>query len=172
MLQMYKKPLTTQNCNWKKRKCTFRDRKICMDDERYFTYKSDNLPENNNFYTKSKALTLISVKLKSTTKFPNRLLVWISITDTAISRLFFIERPNSITASIYRKECVEKRPNYISIAKETKLYFGLIKQRRIMQRQHLPFLTNYVSHLFRKMKIHHIYHSVVLLKIFGHNYKD
>ena len=76
-----------------------------MNNESYFTYKSDKFPD-------PKALTPILVKYKSTTKVPNRLLVWISITDTAISRSFLIERPYSFIASIYQKECIENRLHY------------------------------------------------------------
>ena len=84
-----------------------RSKVIIMDDECYFKLKGDFLPGNDHFYSKDKSQTPLDVKFCTHKKFPVQLMVWMCISESAVSEPVFLERPNSVTASFY--QCIRRK---------------------------------------------------------------
>jgi transposase len=86
-----------------------RNKVIIMDDECYFKLKGDFLPGNDHFYSKDKSQTEPEVKFCTQKKFPPQLMVWMCISESAISEPVFLERHNSVTADFYQEECISRK---------------------------------------------------------------
>jgi len=88
-------------------------RKSCsliLDDEKYFTFAGDNMPGNDGYYTNDKSKCPDSIRFAGKEKFPQKVLVWIAISDRGISEpLFRLSKSVSITSDIYIDECLERR---------------------------------------------------------------
>ena len=54
---------------------------VVMDDESHFPYKNDGTRANGGFYTKDKENTPPEIRYRTTKKFPDKLLVWIAISE-------------------------------------------------------------------------------------------
>ncbi len=81
-----------------------------MDNEKYFTFYGDNMPGNDRYYTKDKNTCPDNVRFVEKEKFPKKLLMWIAISDEAISEpLFRFQNEVAIKSSIYVEECSKKR---------------------------------------------------------------
>jgi transposase len=92
-----------------------RGKKILMDDESYFKLKCDYLPGNDHIYTSDLSTAPPDAKFRTERKFPVQLMVWICISEDAVSDVVFLERPNSVNADFYMKECIsDKLTKFIS----------------------------------------------------------
>jgi len=54
---------------------------VIMDDEKYFTFTNDSMPQNSGFYTDNARSCPNNVKYKGKNKFPKKILVWIAISE-------------------------------------------------------------------------------------------
>lgn len=86
-----------------------RGKKILMDDEAYFKLKCDYLPGNDHFFTSDVLATPSHVKYRTEKKFPVQLMVWVCVSEDAISDPVFLERPNSVNGQFYREHCVSDK---------------------------------------------------------------
>ncbi|XP_065668139.1 uncharacterized protein LOC136088367 [Hydra vulgaris] len=83
---------------------------LVIDDEKYFCFAGDNMPENSGYYTNNKKTCQESVRFIGKEKFPKTLLMWIAISDRGMSEpLFRTSKAVAINSSIYINGCLEKR---------------------------------------------------------------
>ena len=82
---------------------------VVMDDESYFPLKADYIPGNDIFYTKDKQKTPDHVKFAAQSKFPERLMVWIAVSEKGVSEPFYKPRNCAIDANLYQNECIKKK---------------------------------------------------------------
>ena len=59
---------------------------LIMNDEKYFLLQDQSAPNNRGLYTSDKRTTAPQVKFKRTQKFEAKILVWIAISEKAISK--------------------------------------------------------------------------------------
>ena len=62
------------------------DFQLIMDDEKYFLLQDQSAATNRVFYTSDKRTTASKVKFKRIQKFEAKILVWIAISEKAISK--------------------------------------------------------------------------------------
>ena len=79
---------------------------IVMDDETYFTYQHNSLPENSGFYTMNVDTAPSTVKFKTKEKYPKRLLLWIAISKDGISKPYFLPTGTAVNAQVYSEKCI------------------------------------------------------------------
>jgi len=86
------------------------NRVIILDDEKYFTFHNDSDPQNVGFWSKNHSAAPNHVKYKKIKKFPEKVLVWVAISERGISDAYVIRRSSvSIDQNKYLHECVMKR---------------------------------------------------------------
>ena len=84
---------------------------IVMDDESYFALKDDNINGNSGFYISpgcSMGDVADEVRLRPKSKYPEKLLVWIAISERGLSKPFFLQKKASLTGQIYRDQCIQQ----------------------------------------------------------------
>ena len=82
-----------------------------MDDELYSPLKDDNIMGNKGFYVESGTPSgdiPDDIRLKPKSKYPEKLLVWLAISEKGISKPFFLVKKAALTGEIYREECISK----------------------------------------------------------------
>ena len=62
------------------------DFQLIIDDEKYFLLQDQSTPTNRGLYTSDKRTTAPQVKFNRTQKFEAKILVWIAISEKAISK--------------------------------------------------------------------------------------
>ena len=62
---------------------------MILDDEKYFTYDGSNMQGNDNYYTNDKSKCPDSVRFAGKEKYPNKIIVWIAISNLDISKPLF-----------------------------------------------------------------------------------
>ena len=83
---------------------------LVINDKKYFCFAGDNIHGNSGYYTNNKKTCPESVRFIGKEKFPKKLLMWIAISDRAMSEpLFCTSKAVAINSSIYINECLEKR---------------------------------------------------------------
>ena len=83
-----------------------------MDDYSFFGLNDAITLGNVDFYKKSvtSAADLpADVPFRTKAKYPEKLLVWITISEKWISEPFFISKKALLTGSMYREDCVKQR---------------------------------------------------------------
>ena len=80
-----------------------------MDDEKYFLLHNELIAANRGFYTSDPSAAPPEVKFKSTQKFEPKILVWIAISESAISTPFFAEQQQTVTQTTYLNKCIKAR---------------------------------------------------------------
>ena len=84
---------------------------IVMDDESYFPLKDDNINGNKGVYVGPDAPfgdLPDELRLKPRSKYPEKLLVWVAISERGISEPYFLVKKASLTGEVYREECIKK----------------------------------------------------------------
>ena len=82
---------------------------IIVDDEKYFSFSSNDMQTNNGFYVFDKKHTPVNVEYKSKEKYEKKVLVWLAVSAKGISRPFICTTKGpAITADFYIKECLSK----------------------------------------------------------------
>ena len=82
-----------------------------MDDESYFTLKDDNINGNSGLYISPECPlgdVADEVRLRPKSKYPEKLLVWMAISERGFSKPFFLQKKASLTGQIYRDQCIQQ----------------------------------------------------------------
>ena len=87
----------------------YRDRVWILDDESYFTLKHSTINGNDNFYSSNLDRTPANVKYTAKEKYEPKLLIWLAISPSGISRILVTQSGHAINAEIYTKECLKAR---------------------------------------------------------------
>jgi len=86
------------------------DHFVIMDDEKYFTFSSAEDPMNFGFWSRDHQSAPDHIKYKQKEKFPQKVLVWVAISERGISEPFIIRRSSvSMDKENYLKECIQTR---------------------------------------------------------------
>ncbi|CAF1461599.1 unnamed protein product [Rotaria magnacalcarata] len=87
---------------------------IIVDDEKYFTFSNDDMPQNVGFYAFGKEDVPDNVKFKSKEKYPKKVLVWLALSAKGISTPYIgSTKGPAITADIYVNKCLSKLRSFI-----------------------------------------------------------
>ncbi|CAF3544917.1 unnamed protein product [Rotaria socialis] len=85
---------------------------IIVDDEKYFTFSNDDMPQNVGFYAFGKEDVPDNVKFKTKEKYPKKVLVWLALSAKGISTPYIgSTKGPAITADIYVNKCLSKLPS-------------------------------------------------------------
>ena len=87
----------------------FRNHKFILDDESYFTLSNANLNSNESYYSSDRNVTPESVMYKDVAKFEKKLLVWVAISPSGMSKYWIVPSKMAINTEVYLKECIQKR---------------------------------------------------------------
>ena len=84
--------------------------RVVMDDEKYFTFAGDQMPENAGYYSNDKDTCPESVRFAGKTKYPGKVLAWVAISERGMSKVLIKSQKSvSINTEIYFAECLEER---------------------------------------------------------------
>ena len=86
---------------------------IIMDDESYFTIDGSDTNHNDHFYQHPSISVPDNVKYRETSKFPEKVLVWIAISRKGMSQAFIFKSGNNVSAKVYKKNCLPKLKKFI-----------------------------------------------------------
>jgi hypothetical protein len=88
---------------------------IIIDNEKYFTFSSDDMPQNIGFYSFDKEHAHPDdVKYKTIEKYPKKFLVWLALSSKDISTPFIgTTKGSAITTDVYMNECLSKLLSFI-----------------------------------------------------------
>ena len=83
---------------------------IILDDEKYFCFKGDEMPGNAGYYTNNKEKCPENIRFVGKGKFPEKILVWIAVSERGISQPFYRSSTSlAIKSDIYISECLKQR---------------------------------------------------------------
>ena len=85
------------------------DFELIMDDEKYFLLQDQSTPTHRGFYMSDKRTTAPQVKFKRIQKFEAKILVWIAISEKAISKPFFSKQKQAASQTTYLNRCIIAR---------------------------------------------------------------
>lgn len=88
---------------------TLQNLAVIMDDESYFTLAHSTINGNGLFYSSNVEQTSANVKYVAKSKYPQKLLVWIAISECGLSEPFFVPSKTAVNQFVYLGECLEKR---------------------------------------------------------------
>ena len=98
---------------------------LLLDVENFFTYDGFNTQVNDNHYTNDISKCLDSVRFAEKEKYPDKVMVWVAISNRSISKpLFCPSKSETDNWGIFINECLEKR--LISFTQTQIIFFGLI----------------------------------------------
>ena len=88
---------------------------IVIDDEKYFTFSGDSMPENAKFYSCNKQTSPLNVRFKCKGKFAPKVLLWLVLSSKGVSSPYIrkIKDP-AINADVYRQKCLPKLLEFIN----------------------------------------------------------
>ena len=87
---------------------------VIMDDESYFTTDGSDTNLNNNYYTHPSLELPDTIKYHPKAKYPQKVLVWVAISEKGISEPYIAPSGNAVTAAVYIKECLPKLVDFIN----------------------------------------------------------
>jgi transcriptional regulator with XRE-family HTH domain len=95
-------------------KCTklsaiFRGKEVVIDDESYFRLSNSDLSGNAGFYTSDTKQTPDSVKLKRVAKYEQKLLVWVAISPSGMSKHYIVPSGQAVDQTVYIEKCLKAR---------------------------------------------------------------
>ena len=77
-----------------------------IDDEKYFTMSGCNMPGNAYYYTDG---TTDSVQVKTKRKFEPKVMLWLSMSKTEMSKSYVIPSTMAVRKELYIEECLQNR---------------------------------------------------------------
>lgn len=80
-----------------------------IDDESYFTVTHSRINGNRFYYTDDKKNAPASVKYAPKSKFEEKVLVWMAISEKGFSEPFIVESGLAINQEVYREDCLRSR---------------------------------------------------------------
>lgn len=91
------------------------NKRIILDDEKYFTFSNSEMKGNDGFYTDNIEDCPNEVATKAKKKFEDKVLVWAAISDRGISRPYVGRvRGEAVDANIYTQRCLPKLVDFIN----------------------------------------------------------
>jgi predicted transcriptional regulator len=84
----------------------YRGYKFIIDDESYFTLSNTTLPGNDRFYSNNIQMTPDHVKYKYQAKYESKVMVWIAISPSGISKPCFSQSGLAVNQEVY-KNCLQ-----------------------------------------------------------------
>ena len=104
----------SKKCRKMRRQITTPNMFIIVDDEKYFTFSNDDMPQNVGFYAFHKEHAPDSVKYKTKEKYPKKVLVWLALSAQGSSTAFIgTTKGPAITVGIYVNKCLSKLHSFI-----------------------------------------------------------
>ncbi|CAF4988857.1 unnamed protein product, partial [Rotaria sp. Silwood1] len=98
-----------KKCGNIRRQLTTKHTFIIVDDEKYFSFSNDDMPQNTGFYSFDKEHVPDNVKYKTKEKYSKKVLVWLSLSAKGISKPFIgTAKGPAINSNVYIKECLSK----------------------------------------------------------------
>ena len=91
-----------------------------LDDESYFTLSNSTLAGNNCYYTDDKVTTPDHIKHKLTSKYEEKILVWVAFSSKGVSKPYFVPSKQAINRFVYFNKCI--KPRLIPFIKRHKKY--------------------------------------------------
>lgn len=85
---------------------------IVMDDESYFPFDCSEVQANKGFYTENKENADPNVRYVRKEKFPKKVMVWVAISASGVSRCFMAYQ-SAMNGATYRKECLPRLKEFI-----------------------------------------------------------
>jgi hypothetical protein len=77
---------------------------VVLDDEKYFTFDGQNMPCNTGYYSNDKRTCPDSVRFAGKEKYPNKILVWLALSERGISKpIIRPSKSEAINTEIYLK---------------------------------------------------------------------
>ena len=107
------------------------DVQLILDDEKYFSLNGD-ISCNRKYYTTDRLTSPPEVKFKTKMKFDSKLLVWMAVSQKAISSIYVNRSTIAIKQETYLRDCVRKRLSIV-ITRMIVFYFGQILLHHITQ---------------------------------------
>ncbi|CAF3737448.1 unnamed protein product [Rotaria socialis] len=124
-----------KKCRKLRREITTPDTFIIVDDEKYFTFSHDGMPQNGGFYAFDKEDVPDSVKYKTKEKYPKKFLVWLALPAKGISKPYIGgTKGPAITADIYINKCLSKLRSFIEEHHAGDEYLGHTKSSQIIKK--------------------------------------
>ena len=75
---------------------------LVLDDEKYFTYDGSIMQGNDNYYTNDKSKCPDSVHLAGKEKYPDKIRVWVAISNSGLSKpLFPPSKSKAVNSDIF-----------------------------------------------------------------------
>ena len=87
----------------------YRGSVFILDDESYFTLSNTTLSGNDRFYSNNVQKTPERVKYKYKSKYEQKIMVWIAISPSGMSKPLFLKSGLAVNQLVYRKQCLEDR---------------------------------------------------------------
>ncbi|CAF3418060.1 unnamed protein product [Rotaria socialis] len=124
-----------KKCRKLRREITTPGTFIIVDDEKYFTFSHDGMPQNGGFYAFDKEDVPDSVKYKTKEKYPKKILVWLALPAKGISKPYTGgTKGPAITADIYINKCLSKLRSFIEEHHAGDEYLGHTKSSQIIKK--------------------------------------
>ncbi|CAF2619642.1 unnamed protein product [Rotaria sp. Silwood2] len=87
---------------------------VIVDDEKYFTFSNNNMPQNTGFYSFDKKHAPDHVKYKTKEKYPKKVLVWLALSAKGFSKPFIgTAKGPAVTDDVYIDQCLSKLLSFI-----------------------------------------------------------
>ena len=82
---------------------------LILDDEKYFLLHNESISANRGFYTSDSSVAPPEVKFKFNQKFEPKIMVWIAVSESGISKPYFAQQHQATTEKIYLNKCIKAR---------------------------------------------------------------
>ena len=83
---------------------------VIMDDEKYFCFDGDNMPGSARYYTNDKEKCSDDFRFIGKEKYPQKILMWIAISNRGISKPYFcLSKSWAINSDTYISECLQPK---------------------------------------------------------------
>ena len=86
-----------------------RYKEVKIDDESYFRLSNADLSGNAGYYTTDSNQTPDSVKLKRVAKYEQKLLVWVAISPSGMSKHHIVPSGQAVNETVYIEKCLKAR---------------------------------------------------------------
>lgn len=82
---------------------------IVMDDEAYFPFSGNSMPENDHYYASSRGFAHGSLVYHRQAKFQEKIMVWLAVSPAGLSKPYFCPSREAVNAVTYQRKCIQQR---------------------------------------------------------------
>lgn len=100
------KSMVTSQCRWMTR--NYKGKSFILDDESYFPLSKTHIPGNDRYYTDNVSNIPEDIKHKYKHKFEQKVMLYVTISEKGISRLWFKPSSLAVNQKVYENECLKK----------------------------------------------------------------